>query len=124
MAASAEITGGNDAGKRQGPVAAVRQRRALLGRGRADMLAESQPSRRQLHEGHGRDARNRDPLGTIDGVIGDDDVTVALAEIGGLKDHADGAAGAGGEYRRAVVALGEVAIVVDAAQVERSLPIV
>src|SRR2546426_11629483 len=96
-----EITGGGDAGNRQGPVAAVRQRRGLLGRGRADILAETEPSRRQLHQGHGRDPRDGDPLGTIDGVVSHDDVTVALAEVARLEDNAYGTASTGGEQRGA-----------------------
>src|SRR5439155_13800097 len=90
----------------------------------ADVLAETQPARGKLPEGNGADRRNRYPLRTIDGVVGDDDVTLPLPEIGGLENYADGTAGAGSEHGRAVVGLGEIAVIMDAAQVQGSQPVV
>ena len=72
-----------------------------------------------MRQRHGRQTQHLDPLRAVGGVVRHHDVAVPLAERARNKGDRDEAAGPGCQDRRAVVALGEVAIFTNRAQVHR-----
>ena len=121
MRARLEIAGRRDGRNAERPVAAVRQRDRLRRATRADVLAEVEPVRTEMRQRHRRHTQHLDPLRAVGGVVRHDDVAVPLAERARNKCDRDEAAGPGCQDRRAVVALGEVAIFTNRAQVHRCL---